>query len=364
MIIVNPPILHPLTFGEVIDICLPNPSDYLLFHSTPGFIPISNMVTPAIDLTNTSHKESEYFFREYYSTNSAGRKFYNKSFKYQIEKNDYDCPARILVELLYAEHQFRYQAQLIDGWRERTTNEHSSEHVNEGANLHDSYRGDFPQICQIYIERERTLYLKERELPNLTLAKVYRSVRDDPGWYLGTYPVAECAAMGGCCGRSCGCCVKRLPHLPRRGISGHCSLACACCERTKGCIVDSDRVAAMDEQYNKALESDNPSFLARIANSYFRPTNGKASRALTASGNEFSVGGYSSTGKQERMNASVFADLKGKTDTDFGSQSSGSICAGENNQLCFQTKHKKHLLSKEAAKELKKKLLPPKGRDK
>ncbi|CAG8105330.1 unnamed protein product [Penicillium salamii] len=241
-----------------------------------------------MDFTSSWPPTSKYFFRETY-TRVNDKNCHNGMFRYDYEGMEYNCPGSILVDLLFAEHQFRYQVQLMNNWMQRSTEEILSESkTRRQTHPDDMSYAEFQKISRICAEYERSLYLKERALPISNIAVIYHSVRNDPRWYLGEYPVAECVAMGGCCARSCGCCEKRLPHLPRRGMSGHCSLACACCERTKGYSFDVDRLALTDQEYKEALESENPAFLTRIAHSYFHPSDATVKDAGTALGTRFS----------------------------------------------------------------------------
>lgn len=225
-----------------------------------------------MDLTQADRSSSSLFFREYLRE-SEGALFFSRRFRYKLGVYEYDCPASILAELVFAEHQFRYQAQLMDGLTKRTIKEPSSNGFTAGTqtDCHHNHLKEVQEIRRIYVEREMTLYLKEAALPAMTLAPLYNYIRTNPRWYLGKWMVSECAARGGCCSRGCDCCSKRLLRMHLRSMSGHCSLACPCCERTKGSVIDSDRVALLDQRYKEALESDNPAFLARIASNYFAP---------------------------------------------------------------------------------------------
>ena len=230
-----------------------------------------------MNLTNTDTSVSPYLFREYIAPKEHGGLF-NRKFQYKFEGTHYDCPSRILADLVLAEYQFRYQAQLIEHWIDRVSPSNENGPSDE-VDLDETQLAEIREMSQIYADRQRNLYLKEGALPPHNLAKCYWSTRrNNPGWYLDELLVEECVMMGGCCGRDCGCCAKRLPDLPRRGMSGHCSLACACCGRSQGyAVIDSERVASMDAEYKKVLESDNPYFLARIAHAYFSSTNTKVS---------------------------------------------------------------------------------------
>lgn len=164
------------------------------------------------------------------------------------------------------------QAQLVYGLAGKIMKEASTDFTTEAeANRNRNCLYELQRIKRIYVERETNLYLKEAALPPMTLAPLYSYIRADPRWYLGKWVVSECAARGGCCGRDCGCCAKRLFHKPRRSMSGHRSLACPCCERRRGGAIDPDRVALIDQRYKEALDSDNPAFLACIASNYFAP---------------------------------------------------------------------------------------------
>lgn len=180
-------------------------------------------------------------------------------FTYQTGGKTHSCATSILTELLFAEYQFRYQAQLKECYVKPNCDKYGSAQYYDG----------FHTIADTYIEREKALYLKEASIPHSPLKQLYVSLRKDPGWYLREELVNDCAAGGGCCGEECGCCAKRLKNLPRKGISGHCSLACQCCARRKGRRPHGGVVARIDKQYKEALESENPFFLASIASAYF-----------------------------------------------------------------------------------------------
>jgi hypothetical protein len=70
--------------------------------------------------------------------------------------------------------------------------------------------------------------------------------RSNPRWYLHRAPREDCAGKGGCCGRSCGCCLKRRGRP--LGV-GHCTKMCDCCERASGFNpFDDEEVNEQDEE--------------------------------------------------------------------------------------------------------------------
>ena len=193
--------------------------------------------------------ETGFFFMELFDASTGA---FARGFHYIIENETFECPSRMLAELLYAEYKFRYQAQLRE--RLETANGNNNE-----------------AILTEYDRLENDLYFKEFAMPGETLKGQYDFLREEPDWYLREGLVEDCAARGGCCARDCGCCAKRLPTLPRKSISGHCSLACPCCNKRGGDNPASESVALMDRRFKEALESDIPFYLARLATYYFAP---------------------------------------------------------------------------------------------
>ena len=206
-----------------------------------------------MEIPNTHDKGSSVFSPIYYR-NYGTTVWERFNFKYGEEYCQ--CPSNIMRDLVFTEYQFRYQVQLVESMRK------STQASDDGRQI------ELERISRICGEQERKLYLKERALP-AAIANVYHRIREDDRWYLRPLPVADCAAMGGCCARSCGCCQNRLPDLPKRGMSGHCSLACTCCDKAKGYSYDRDRISFIDSEYRSALESTNPALLARVADTYF-----------------------------------------------------------------------------------------------
>ncbi|KAJ5247259.1 hypothetical protein N7468_002242 [Penicillium chermesinum] len=57
--------------------------------------------------------------------------------------------------------------------------------------------------------------------------------RSDPRWYMHRALREDCATKGGCCGRMCGCCLRR-ENLEKPFAGGHCTVECYCCKKTQG----------------------------------------------------------------------------------------------------------------------------------
>lgn len=56
--------------------------------------------------------------------------------------------------------------------------------------------------------------------------------RSDSRWYMHRVLRQDCAERGGCCERSCGCCLRR-ELSERRFAGGHCTAECHCCKKAR-----------------------------------------------------------------------------------------------------------------------------------
>lgn len=109
-----------------------------------------------------------------------------------------------------------------------------------------------------YWKHQENLSLLEDIMPiNSTPVQeqmILRKHRDQSGrsyaWVLGQ---DKCAALGGCCGRGCGCCEKVLNQYLVPGINlaketkeakvlGHCTVECCCCIDYRGCYIPDSRL--------------------------------------------------------------------------------------------------------------------------
>ena len=222
-----------------------------------------------MDLANTEPEPARMFFRAAYEP-LDGKMVFAKRFVYIVGGYQYFCPAKTLAEFLFAEHRFRYQAQLMDSAIESIEETSGEDTYQAEREWEDARLEQLQDIGRGYIERERTLFLKESAMTGI-LEQAWIGTQSKPTWYLSSGLVSECIGMGGCCTRGCGCCKKRLASLSRHGMSGHCSLACVCCQEYKGYFLDNDTVNSMDQEYKDALEGDNPFFLGRLASAFFDP---------------------------------------------------------------------------------------------
>jgi hypothetical protein len=66
----------------------------------------------------------------------------------------------------------------------------------------------------------------------------------DTNWYLCTSLNRECAARGGCCSRTCGCCLRKR-ETGRIPSQSHCTEFCPCCLATNG-LSPSDHIPDID----------------------------------------------------------------------------------------------------------------------
>lgn len=66
------------------------------------------------------------------------------------------------------------------------------------------------------------------------LIRAFDLWRSHPLWYMHRVLVEDCMRKGGCCSRSCGCCVNRAFDKTRQLGAGHCTTACGCCNEARG----------------------------------------------------------------------------------------------------------------------------------
>ncbi|KAE8328007.1 hypothetical protein BDV39DRAFT_192398 [Aspergillus sergii] len=87
---------------------------------------------------------------------------------------------------------------------------------------------------------ERKMQTILRGFPDVPLKRALDCRRRSSDWYLSKWLQTECANVGGCCGRGCGCCLR--PRSSKRPNSlGHCTSACKCCEDARGFRIDFEK---------------------------------------------------------------------------------------------------------------------------
>lgn len=85
-----------------------------------------------------------------------------------------------------------------------------------------------------YWNCERQWWECRANFPADTLSRGFNVWRSNPKWYLHRALRQDCAGRGGCCGRDCGCCLKRPVRPDRVHAIGHCTVECGCCEQARG----------------------------------------------------------------------------------------------------------------------------------
>ncbi|PYH84656.1 hypothetical protein BO82DRAFT_362399 [Aspergillus uvarum CBS 121591] len=80
------------------------------------------------------------------------------------------------------------------------------------------------------------------QVPEGPAKRAYLSLHQQSGWHLSKWQRSECAAVGGCCARDCGCCTRsRCPDLPTL-YHGHCLSYCPCCAKARGFTITPDSI--------------------------------------------------------------------------------------------------------------------------
>lgn len=89
------------------------------------------------------------------------------------------------------------------------------------------------------------------------LKRAFELWRSHPMWYMHPALVEDCIGRGGCCGRTCGCCVG-----PQRANSsagqlgvGHCTLDCGCCSSNREFKLSSTQQEEYRDSFGFYFES-------------------------------------------------------------------------------------------------------------
>ncbi|PIG84692.1 hypothetical protein AARAC_012090 [Aspergillus arachidicola] len=116
--------------------------------------------------------------------------------------------------------------------------------LSETPSVADMLVTEMESIQQDLQDFNRAIWLAEREMqttlrafPDGPLKRALYCRRGSSDWYLAKWLQTECADIGGCCGRGCGCCMR--PRSSKRPDHfGHCTAACKCCEAVRGFRID------------------------------------------------------------------------------------------------------------------------------
>ncbi|PYI27845.1 hypothetical protein BP00DRAFT_449930 [Aspergillus indologenus CBS 114.80] len=89
-------------------------------------------------------------------------------------------------------------------------------------------------------ERHRHNMLSQ--VPEGPAKRAYLSLHRQSGWHLSKWQRSECAAVGGCCARDCGCCTRSRCFDLAAPCYGHCLSYCPCCAKARGFTITPDTI--------------------------------------------------------------------------------------------------------------------------
>ncbi|KAE8140463.1 hypothetical protein BDV38DRAFT_18454 [Aspergillus pseudotamarii] len=116
--------------------------------------------------------------------------------------------------------------------------------VNESPSVGDTLVTETESLQDDLQDLNRRIWMVEREIQTTLrefqdgpLKRALNARRRSSDWYLSEWLQTECAGVGGCSGRDCGCWMR--PRSSKRPNSrGHCTSECKCCEDARGFRLD------------------------------------------------------------------------------------------------------------------------------
>lgn len=106
--------------------------------------------------------------------------------------------------------------------------------VTDDDSIRQQIEAELEGLQETYWIQERYWHwLRTALVPPNAMSRGFNLWRSHPRWYLHRALRQDCAMRGGCCGRTCGCCLK-VPRSNRALGAGHCTLDCDCCEKARG----------------------------------------------------------------------------------------------------------------------------------
>ncbi|KAJ5093076.1 hypothetical protein N7456_008937 [Penicillium angulare] len=150
--------------------------------------------------------------------------------------------------LLQAEDELLNNSQYEEALRKRLAGEENENTSGENGPLQDLQKKVSEAERQTWILKRR-LWALRSAAPDTIFTRGITLWRSNPKWFMHRALCEDCAGKGGCCGRGCGCCAKRLAN----GVpAGHCTLECPCCESARGFELDETEKLELFNMFSAA----------------------------------------------------------------------------------------------------------------
>ncbi|KAH8423437.1 uncharacterized protein LDX57_001198 [Aspergillus melleus] len=131
----------------------------------------------------------------------------------------------------------------------------------------DKINLELAKINEQYWQFERDDYELLIQIPDGPLKRGITSTRSRENAHMTEWLKQDCAARGGCCSHSCGCCEK--PRSETRSPNrGHCTAACECCEERRGFHVDTSHGEDPSQPWDTLGPLSGASYKAKLVDAY------------------------------------------------------------------------------------------------